>query len=152
MFGGCQVSFLSFATRILILLASRDDLDVSSVSVKFNKRQQRATASVRIVSDDIVEETESFHLKMVLPSKEVRKKLLKYGNHRRATVYIKDSEYPFNRMSFCQVTRNTNSGWCSHGQTWAGMCLSNYQNLYLIEQSIRMYYFIVNKPSYTTEY
>ena len=86
------------------------------MSVKFNKHQRRATASIRIVSDDIVEETESFHLKMVLPSKEVRKKLLKYGNHRRATVYIKDSEYPFNRMSFCQVTSNINTGWCNQRQ------------------------------------
>ena len=73
------------------------------MSVKFDKRQQSATASIRIVSDDIVEETESFQLKMVLPNKQIRKKLLEYGSHRRATVYIKDSEYPFNKMLFVRI-------------------------------------------------
>ena len=67
-------------------------MDTSTVSVRFNKYQRLATASIRIASDDIVEKTESFQLKVTLPSREVRRSLLKYGNHRYTTVYIKDSE------------------------------------------------------------
>ena len=76
------------------IVASRDDLlDAYPVFLKFSKCQESATATVRIASDDIVEQTESFLLKMNLPNKQVRKKLLKYGSYQRATVYIEDSEY-----------------------------------------------------------
>ena len=67
-------------------------MDVSTVEVKFSKRQQSATASIKIFEDEIIEKTEFFKLKMILPSSEVRRKLLKYGRHRLTTVYIKDSK------------------------------------------------------------
>ena len=69
-------------------------MDVSTVSVKFRKRQQSATASIKIASDDLVEQTESFKVKLTLPKKEVKKKKLKYGSHRQATVFIQDSKLP----------------------------------------------------------
>ena len=72
-------------------LASRADVGVSSVSVRFHKHQQHATARIKIIQDDIIEKTESFQLKMTLPKKEIRKKLLKYGDHRQVTVFIQDS-------------------------------------------------------------
>ena len=67
-------------------------MGVSTVSVRFRRRQQSATASIKIASDDIVEQTESFKVKLTLPKKEIRKKKLKYGSHQQATVYIQDSE------------------------------------------------------------
>ena len=75
--------------------ASREDVNTSTVSIRFSKYQQRATASIRIAKDDVVEKTESFQLRLFLPSSGVRRNLLKYGNYRYTTVYIKDSELSF---------------------------------------------------------
>ena len=77
---------------IYIFLASRADVNTSSVLLRFKKYQRRATATIRITRDDIVEKTESFHLRLTLPSSGIRRNLLKYGNYRHSTVYIKDSE------------------------------------------------------------
>ena len=67
-------------------------MNTSSVILRFNKYQRRATASIRIVSDDVVEETESFLLRLTVPSSGIRRNLLKYGSYRYTTVYINDSE------------------------------------------------------------
>lgn len=72
--------------------ASRADVITSSALVRFSRYQQRATATIRIAKDDIVEKTESFHLRLFLPSSRVHRNMLKYGNYQYTTVYIKDSE------------------------------------------------------------
>lgn len=74
------------------MLASSADLDSSDVLVKFKKRQQSATVRIKITDDDLIENIESFVVRMSLPSKEVRDKKLKYGDYQYAVVYIKDSE------------------------------------------------------------
>ena len=90
---------LSFLMLIIFIrtcftyIASKEDLVASPVLLKFSKHQESATATIKVSSDDIVEQTESFQLKMNLPSKQVDKKLLKYGTYRHATVYIEDSKY-----------------------------------------------------------
>lgn len=76
----------------MCFIASRADVDVSYVLVKFEKYQQSATASIKIVNDDIVEEMETFIVKLTLPAEEVYRNRLKYGYHQYARVYIKDSE------------------------------------------------------------
>ena len=75
-----------------VILASRADVGVSTVSVRFHKHQQRATTSIKIIQDAVIEKTESFQLKMTLPKKEMRKKLLKYGEYQQVTVFIQDSK------------------------------------------------------------
>ena len=75
-----------------MLLASSADMDSSEMSVKFKKRQRSATVSIKIADDDVVENVESFVVRLTLPSKEVRDRKLKYGDHQYAVVYIKDSE------------------------------------------------------------
>ena len=60
--------------------------------VKFNENQRRATASIKIIDDDVVENIESFVVRLTLPSKEVHENKLKHGNYRHAVVYIRDSE------------------------------------------------------------
>ena len=62
------------------------------MSVRFGRYQRRAAVSIKIAKDDIVEETESFQLRLTLPNSGIRRNLLKYGNHQYAMVYIKDSE------------------------------------------------------------
>ena len=74
------------------MLASSADLDSSDILVKFKKRQRSATVSIKITDDDLIENIESFVVRMTLPSKEVRDKKLKYGGYQYAVVYIKDSE------------------------------------------------------------
>ena len=66
--------------------------------MKFDENQRSATASIKIVDDDVVENIESFLVRLILPSKEVREKRLKHGDYRYAVVYIRDSElleYPY---------------------------------------------------------
>ena len=60
--------------------------------VKFKRKQRRATASIKIIDDDAVENIESFVVRLALPYREVLEKRLKYGNYQYAVVYIKDSE------------------------------------------------------------
>ena len=60
--------------------------------MKFDENQQSATASIKIVNDDVVENIESFLVRLILSSKEVREKRLKHGDYRYAVVYIRDSE------------------------------------------------------------
>ena len=60
--------------------------------MKFDENQRSATASIKIVEDDVVENIESFLVRLILPSKEVREKRLKLGDYRYAVVYIRDSE------------------------------------------------------------
>ena len=67
-------------------------MDSSDILVKFKKRQRSATVSIKIVDDDLIENIESFVVRMTLPNKEVRDKKLKYGDYQYAVVYIKDSE------------------------------------------------------------
>ena len=79
--------------NIYALLASRADVVTLSVVIRFAKYQRSASASIRIAKDDIVEKTESLQLRLTLPSSDIKRNLLKYGSHRYATVYIKDSEF-----------------------------------------------------------
>lgn len=74
------------------MLASSADLDSSDILVKFKKRQRSATVSIKITDDDLIENIESFVVRMTLPNKEVRDKKLKYGDYQYAVIYIKDSE------------------------------------------------------------
>ena len=67
-------------------------MDSSDILVKFKKRQRSATVSIKIADDDLIENIESFVVRMTLPNKEVRDKKLKYGDYQYAVVYIKDSE------------------------------------------------------------
>ena len=67
-------------------------MDSSDILVKFKKRQRSATVSIKIVDDDLIENIESFVVRMTLPNKEVRDKKLKYGDYQYTVVYIKDSE------------------------------------------------------------
>ena len=77
---------------IYIVLASRADVDDSDVLVEFGEHQRSATVSIRIANDDVVENIESFAVRLILPSREVCDKKLKYGYYQYAIVYIKDSE------------------------------------------------------------
>ena len=67
-------------------------MDSSDILVKFKKRQRSATVSIKITDDDLIENIESFVVRMTLPNKEVRDKKLKYGDYQYAVIYIKDSE------------------------------------------------------------
>ena len=77
---------------LIILSASRADVDYSEVLVEFGENQQSATASIKIVDDDVVENIESFVVRLTLPSREVRENKLKYGDYQYAVVYIRDSK------------------------------------------------------------
>ena len=75
---------------IIYCVASREDVVAKPVYVKFNKFQQKAVGTIKIFSDDIVEGTEYFAVKMTLPLLGLYKRLLKYGYYRYTLVYIKD--------------------------------------------------------------
>ena len=75
-----------------IFVASRADVEDLEISVTFKKHQQSATACIRITDDNVVENIESFMVRLILPSEEVHKKKLKYGYYQYAMVYIKDSK------------------------------------------------------------
>ena len=62
--------------------------------MEFDENQQSATASIKIVDDDVIENIESFLVRLTLPSEEVREKRLKHGDYQYAVVYIRDSELP----------------------------------------------------------
>ena len=62
------------------------------MSVNFKRKQQHATTSIKIIDDDVVENIESFVVRLALPYREVRERKLKYGDYQYAVVYIKDSE------------------------------------------------------------
>ena len=76
-------------------------MDDAEISVKFKKNQRSATVSIRIANDDLVENIESFVVRLTLPGREVRDKKLQYGYYQYAVVYIKDGEYLLSRMSLC---------------------------------------------------
>ena len=60
--------------------------------MEFSENQQNATASIKIADDDVIENVESFVVRLALPSRQVREKRLKYGDHQYAVIYIRDSE------------------------------------------------------------
>jgi len=71
-------------------LASREDVAITPVYVKFNRYQQKAFGYIKIFDDYIVEGVETFAVKMTLPSSGLYKKLLMYRHPRHAYVYIRD--------------------------------------------------------------
>ena len=76
----------------LPFLASEEDVDTSTVTIKFRRSKQKAAGTIKIFSDDVVEGVELFAVKMILPSHEIRKGWLKYGRPRHILVYIRDSK------------------------------------------------------------
>ncbi|XP_065902914.1 FRAS1-related extracellular matrix protein 2-like [Dysidea avara] len=74
--------------------ASEEDVDTSTVTIKFRRSKQKAAGTIKIFSDDVVEGVELFAVKMILPSHEIRKGWLKYGRPRHILVYIRDTTSP----------------------------------------------------------
>ena len=82
----------SDSETIILFLASEEDVDTSTVTIKFRRSQRKAVGTVKIFSDDVVERVELFAVRMILPSREIRKGRLKYGSPRHILVYIRDSK------------------------------------------------------------
>ena len=74
---------------VLILVASTDDVEIGVTRLVFYPSDNVKTVRVRIFDDKLVEGTETFGVKLVVPDHHIPNGV-KLGNPSLATVFIKD--------------------------------------------------------------
>ena len=75
----------------LLFVASTDDVAIGVIRLVFYPSDDAKTVRVKIFDDRIVEETEAFGVKLIVPDHHVANGL-KLGNPSLTTVFIKDGK------------------------------------------------------------
>jgi len=81
-----QILFLQY---VYCYLASDTDFDSSNHAVDVQTQHSIVTTDIVIYDDSDSEDTESFHVKLVVPSRSSAKGV-RLGNQQIATIHIKD--------------------------------------------------------------
>ena len=75
--------------------ASYSDFKGSIQTVRFSSKQSTATVYIKIKDDKIVESTEAFQVAILIPH-YLYLKVVRFGSHSKAKVYIKDGMKAYN--------------------------------------------------------